>query len=169
MKAIFLTGFMGSGKTTVGERLAEKTNLDLVDTDHYIEKKEGKTIREIFSEDGEAAFRQCEKVYLKELPQKNIIITTGGGIVIQKENREWMKATGFVIYLHCEPKEILDRLRNDDTRPLLDKNKQNSIIQLFNDRLPLYEEADAKVDTTNKTIDNIVDEIIIVLDRINID
>lgn len=159
VKAIFLTGFMGSGKTTVGKVLGKHLQLQVIDTDEYIESARGCSVREIFSQEGEAQFRIYEREYLKELPNEDFIITTGGGIVIQKENREWMKENGIVVYLHCKPKVLLKRLENDTTRPLLDGDKKNNIEKIFKKRLPFYNEADFVIDTTTKSVDQIIKEI----------
>lgn len=87
LEAIYLTGFMGAGKTTVGQQLAQNMKLPVIDTDQEIVKKLNKSIKEIFEENGEAFFRDQETKILKELPTKDVIITTGGGIVIKDENR----------------------------------------------------------------------------------
>jgi shikimate kinase len=164
MKVIFLTGFMGAGKTSVGRQLAERLGVSVVDTDEMIEQKVGKSINEIFAEEGEAVFRKYERELLQTLPLENIVITTGGGMVIQKENRDWMKQHGIVIYLHCEPEEILRRLASDETRPLLkQRNKQEQIKRLLTERLPYYQEAHFTINTTNKTIPEIVDDIVTML------
>jgi shikimate kinase len=164
MKAIFLTGFMGAGKTSVGKQLAKRLDIPVVDTDQLLEQKIGKSINEIFAKEGESTFRKYERELLKTLPLENIVITTGGGMVIQKENRDWMKKHGIVIYLHCEPEEILRRLASDETRPLLQqRNKQEQIKRLLTERLPYYEEAHFMINTTNKTIAEIVDEIVTML------
>lgn len=92
-----------------------------------------------------------------------MIITTGGGIVIQEENRQFMREHGIVIYLHCELNELFRRLADDETRPLLMGNKQKQMKQLFEQRLPFYQEAHMTIDTTNRTIDDIVENIVSLL------
>ena len=159
MKSIFLTGFMGSGKTTIGKLLAEKLSLPVVDTDHVIEEKLNKTIREIFETEGENQFREYEHQFLEMMPTENTIVTTGGGIILRKENRDWMRKHGVVVYLHCEPEEILNRLAGDQTRPLLDGDKKKNVLSIFTERTPFYHDTDFKVDTTNKTPEEIVLEI----------
>ncbi|RAK22367.1 shikimate kinase [Anoxybacillus vitaminiphilus] len=164
MKAIFLTGFMGAGKTSVGRQLAERLGVSVVDTDEMIEQKVGKSISEIFASEGESAFRKYERELLKTLPLQNIVVTTGGGMVIQKENRDWMKKHGIVIYLHCEPEEILRRLAGDETRPLLKQhNKQELIKRLLTERMPYYQEAHFIVNTTHRTMAEVVDDIVAAL------
>ncbi|MCL6586435.1 MAG: shikimate kinase [Anoxybacillus sp.] len=158
-KRVYLTGFMGAGKTTVGRALAEQLCVPMIDTDSYIEEKVGKPIKQIFAEEGEAAFRRYEREFLRTLPSDKRIVTTGGGMVIQPENREWMKQTGTVIYLHCEFAEIMRRLADDDTRPLF-SNQQAEFQRLWEQRLPYYSEAHIVIDTTGKRVEEIVQEII---------
>ena len=125
-------------------------NLPMIDTDVWIEQKVGKAISLIFSDEGEQTFREYERKCLQLLPTEDVIITTGGGIVIQGVNRHWMKEHGLVVYLHCEPKEIYNRLQADQTRPLLAENKMEKIDMLLNRRLRNYKEADIIIDTTKK-------------------
>ncbi|WP_318508429.1 shikimate kinase [Bacillus sp. T3] len=161
MQAIYLTGLMGAGKTTVGKELASKLGLIVMDTDEQIVKQEGKSINEIFALHGESYFRELESKMLAGLPTENIVITTGGGIILAEENRKFMKERGTVVYLDANPEEILVRLQHDQSRPLLAKDKQNVIFLLYKDRLPLYEEScHLKITTTGKDIEAIVNEII---------
>jgi shikimate kinase len=159
MKRIYLTGFMGAGKTSVGERLSQYLQLPMIDTDQYIEKQVGKPIKQIFAENGEETFRNYESMWLRRLPNNIPIVTTGGGIVMRKENRDWMKQTGTVIYLHCEWDELLRRLAGDDTRPLLSSLRLDELKLLWEKRLPYYQEADMIVNTTNRTVEQIAKEI----------
>lgn len=159
MKSLYLTGFMGSGKTTIGKLLAEKLSLPVIDTDQFIEKELHKTIREIFETEGETRFREYEHQFLKQIPTENKIVTTGGGIILKSENREWMRKNGIVIYLHCDPEEIMHRLAGDNTRPLLDGDKQKNILAIFTERSKSYQDADYIVDTTGKKPTEIVLEI----------
>lgn len=159
MKSIFLTGFMGSGKTTIGRLLSEELNLPVVDTDQYIEKQLNKTIREIFEKEGEEKFRTYEHHFLKTLTVKDTIITTGGGIVLNPKNRKWMKDHGIVIYLHCDLEEIFQRLEQDTTRPLLDGDKQQNIKRIYMERIDLYREAHYTIDTTSQIPAQIVTKI----------
>lgn len=158
-KHIFLTGFMGAGKTTVGKELSKQLSIPVVDTDDHIEGKMGKQISEIFLEEGEAHFRNLETEALKELSrQQEQIITTGGGIILRQANRQIMKETGVIIFLYCNIEETTKRLINDNSRPLL-KEDIDSNKNLFKERLPFYQQADFEIDTTNKSIALIVDEI----------
>lgn len=160
MKSIYLTGFMGAGKTTVGKRLGEKLNFPVYDSDEMIIKNEQRSIEEIFQECGESYFRDLETNVLRSLPTQNAIITTGGGIVLKKENRDFMKQHGIVIFLYCSPETIFERLKDDDSRPLLKGNKMKEIESRLKKRLPLYKEAEYTVDTTQLTVDEVVQKII---------
>ncbi len=126
MRAIYITGYMGAGKTTIGKALSKELGIDVIDTDQKIEEKQGRVIRDIFAKEGERSFRQYESEMLCSLPTKDVIITTGGGIVERIENREWMKENGTVVYLYCDPYVIADRSHEDITRPLFQKGECRS-------------------------------------------
>lgn len=151
---------MGAGKTTVGKALGEKLNLPVYDSDEIIIKKERRSIEKIFQENGEAYFRDLETEILRSLPTQNAIITTGGGIVLKKENRDFMKEHGIVIFLYCSPEMIFERLKDDSTRPLLQGNKMKEIETRLKKRLPLYKEAEYMIDTTHLTVGEAVENII---------
>jgi shikimate kinase len=159
MNTLFLTGFMGAGKTTIGRALAEELSLTLFDTDELIERAMKKTINAIFEDEGELAFRTYEHKVLQNVSGQSVIVTTGGGIVTREENRQCMKKHGIIIYLHSDPETIMERLVEDTTRPLLKENKKEKIDQLFEARLPYYLEADYVVNTTGKSVDTVVTEI----------
>ncbi len=151
---------MGSGKTTVAEELSKALALPSEDTDKHVTKMQGREIPVIFESEGEKAFRSYETASLKDLPTENIIISTGGGIVLSEKNRSFMKQNGTMIYLHCEPEEIIKRLEGDTSRPLLaGDNKQDKINTIFTERLPLYREANYEIETTNRSVKDIVAEI----------
>lgn len=156
MAVIFLTGFMGSGKTTIGEKLAGELQYPLVDTDQFIEQREGTTIKELFKEYGEAYFRELETKALMNLTGDNLVVTTGGGMVIKSENRKLMKEKGTVFFLDCSLDEILKRTAGDMTRPLLNERPRHEVEQLLNERLPYYREADYIIDTTLRSLPDIV-------------
>ncbi|MDN4525300.1 shikimate kinase [Fictibacillus fluitans] len=138
MKPIYLTGFMGSGKTTVGSLLGEELDLPVIDTDHVIEETYGKRVAEIFAEDGEAVFRRYEAAILAELPTKNAVITTGGGLAVSADNRKFMLDHGFVIFLSCSLETIFERLKEDTSRPLFNQEKKKDMQKLYESRLPFY-------------------------------
>lgn len=161
MKSIYLTGFMGAGKTTIGKALGEYLKMPVFDTDEEIEKKEVLTISEIFERQGEAYFRACETRILGELPVEDTIITTGGGIVCKNENRKLLKEQGIVIFLFASEEEIAKRLERDETRPLLRGDKLERIGTLYKERLPIYKQAaDNIINTTGKGISEVVKEIV---------
>ncbi|KFN01155.1 shikimate kinase [Bacillus clarus] len=159
MKSIYITGYMGVGKTTIGKVLSEELNIAVVDTDQKIEEKQGKLIRDIFVEEGEVTFRKYESEMLRSLPTNNVIITTGGGIIESVENRQWMKENGVVVYLYCDPYVIAERLREDTTRPLFQKGDIEAFVKKFEKRRMYYEEADIHIDTTNKRVEEIMKEL----------
>ena len=122
--------------------------MSFIDLDNYIEKKEGKTISEIFQDSGEAYFRQLEREAAKELSKKNgLVIAAGGGTLTYPENAEAFRSTGRVVLLDIPVAVVSERLKNDTTRPLLNRpDKDKAIQELYEKRLPLYERAaDIKV------------------------
>ncbi len=159
MKSIYLIGFMGAGKTTIGQVLATKLNIPVFDTDTVIENNMNMEITEIFQEYGEGHFRALEKKVLKDLPVHDAIVTTGGGIVKDQANIEWMKENGFMIFLNADPEIIWDRLENDTTRPLVKQKKKEEVIELFKTRLPLYDQAHISVNTTGLTLEDAAESV----------
>lgn len=137
MPAIFLIGFMGSGKTTVGKQLASLLQYDFIDLDEVIEKNEHSTISGLFDEKGEAYFRDKESYYLKSLESSiNRIISTGGGAPCFFDNMQWMNAHGTTVYLRASPKLLADRLRNErDHRPLLKGKSDEEVIRFIEHKL----------------------------------
>ena len=165
-KNIYLIGFMGSGKTTLGKILSKKLDKIFFDSDQVIEEKLGVDVTMIFDYEGEAGFREREKEILKELvSKKNIVLATGGGAVISESNRNLLSENGTVIYLKSNYKDLILRMKNDKTRPLLKENNFETIIKkLCKDREPLYKSiSDYEIATKNKRIPEIIDEIIRVI------
>ena len=161
MKNIILVGFMGTGKTTVGQLLAEQTGMPLVDMDAAIEQRAGKPITEIFAQDGEPHFRELERDIARELAvQEGQIVSTGGGIVLNLDNITDYEKNGLVVCLLASPETVLDRVKHDTTRPLLAGDKQEKIIQLLETRKPLYEAITHKIDTDDLEPEAIVSQII---------
>ncbi len=120
-KNIILIGFMGSGKTTVGLKLSYRLRIPVEDTDKLIERRENKSIRELFAQEGEEAFRQKETELLREIGSRNYrrILSVGGGTPLRPENRELLKRCGTVVYLRIRPETAYERLKGDTNRPLL--------------------------------------------------
>ena len=159
-KNIVLVGPMGSGKTTVGRRLARELNQDFFDTDHEIIAKTGVTIDHIFDIEGEDGFREREFQILENLCQmSNIILATGGGIVILTKNREILKNAGLVVYLCSSVEQLMRRTAKSKTRPLLENstNRKKTIADLVETRDVYYREvASVVVDTTGKELHEVV-------------
>ena len=154
---------MGSGKTTLGKILSKKLDKIFYDSDQVIEEKLGVDVSMIFEYEGEEGFREREKDILQELvSKKNIVLATGGGIILSKSNRDLLSENGIVIYLKSNQKDLILRTKNDKTRPLLKNGNIELIIKkLCKEREPLYEEiADFKIATKNKRIHEVVNEII---------
>lgn len=154
---------MGAGKTTVGKRLAETLKLEFIDSDHEIELRTGVDIPYIFEKEGEPGFRRREKMTLADLTLRSqIVLATGGGSVLDPDNRQCLASRGFVVYLHASVDQQLARTSRSDNRPLL-KNVQNrrEILQrLFEQRDPLYREiADLVLDTDDRSAKLLVKEI----------
>lgn len=160
---IILTGFMGSGKTSVGIRLSYALKRTMIDTDKWIEKRQNMTISEIFAGEGEEAFRKMETECLKELIKTcdNQIISVGGGLPVREENRRLLSRLGRVFYLKASPEAIYERIKNDTTRPLLqvaDPLKQ--IGTLLEAREDCYSDcADVIIDVSGRTFDEIIEQI----------
>ena len=159
-KNIVLVGPMGSGKTTVGRRLAHELDQIFFDTDHEIIDKTGVTIDHIFDIEGEEGFRERESKILENLCQmSNIILATGGGIVLLPKNREILKNTGMVVYLSSSLDQLLRRTTKSKTRPLLENStdRRKTIAEIVEARDVFYREvASIVVDTTGKKLYEII-------------
>ncbi len=152
---IYLVGPMGSGKTAVGRRLAALLDKQFLDTDVEIEKRTGVDVRYIFEKEGEARFRDREREIIAELTGLDgVVVATGGGAVLDPQNRERLAATGTVVYLETSVDALVQRTRSNKTRPLLMNSDPRGVLQrLMTARQPLYEEvADLKVETTGRTV-----------------
>jgi len=152
MKNIYLIGFMGTGKSTVGRMLAEDLGANFVDTDKMVEGKTGKTISDIFEESSEEEFRRLETDVLREITEKdNLVVSTGGGIVVTRGNLELMKETGIVITLIADVQTIMDRVMADGSnRPLLEVDEPfEEIKKLLFDRASFYINAHHIVETSD--------------------
>ncbi|BAS67843.1 shikimate kinase [Bathymodiolus septemdierum thioautotrophic gill symbiont] len=160
---VILIGPMGSGKTSVGRRLACVLKRDFFDTDFEIVARTGVAIDHIFDVEGEEGFRKRETQMLKDLCEiPNIIIATGGGIVIKEENRNLLKHNGFVVYLSSSVEQLVKRTAKSKTRPLLEQstNREKTLRDLLTAREDFYQDtADLIVDTTGKKLYSIINEI----------
>ena len=160
---IFLVGLMGAGKSTIGKLLARELALDFVDSDHEIEARNGVPIATIFEVEGEAGFRARERKVIDELTRRDgIVLATGGGVVVDPDNRRDLAGRGFVIYLHARPEGLFVRLRNDRSRPLLQNDDpRGRLTQLYRQRDPWYREvADLTVETGRQSAGRLAREIV---------
>ena len=151
---IYFIGLMGAGKTTIGRQLAKRLKKRFVDCDHEIEARTGVRIPLIFEIEGEEGFRRREALVLQELTAgHDIILATGGGVVLNPDNRARLAQTGLVIYLCAPPEELFARTRRDRNRPLLQvADPQGKLAELFALRDPLYREiADIVIEGGSKT------------------
>jgi shikimate kinase len=162
MKNIVLTGFMGTGKTTIGKALAQMLHMKLVDVDEEIESAQGMTINDIFKTYGEKHFRDIETAMIKKLSQEgNLIISTGGGAVLRDENMQALKEKGTIFCLNASAETILERTGSSQDRPLLKvENPEKKISELLAYRRPFYEKAGFMIETDGKSPLLIAEEIV---------
>ncbi len=157
---VYLIGPMGSGKTTIGQRLAKKLGLEFLDNDHELQAQTGASINLIFDLEGEAGFRKRETDMLKKLTaRKGVLLATGGGSILAKENRELLASTGTVIYLRTSVSQQIRRLTRDKSRPLLQSgDRKEKLIRLAEERNPLYEDlADITFQSQNRSLESVTE------------
>jgi len=159
---IILAGMMGSGKTTIAKLLADYLNWEFIDTDHLIEKRNCKTIREIFEQEGESYFREIEKNLVIELREKqHCVIATGGGMVVSKDNREILSRNALVVHLHSSIGELIKRLQGVKDRPLLLRGElQQQLHTIYKNRATIYEGLPIQILSDGKKPIQIVQEIL---------
>jgi shikimate kinase len=159
---IFLVGMMGAGKTSVGKHLARRLGKQFYDSDHVIEARTGVRIPVIFEIEGEARFRARESAVIDELTAlQDIVLATGGGVVLDPRNREWLKSRGTVVYLRAAVRDLLNRTRYDRNRPLLQTaDPKARLAELFEIRDPLYREvAHLVLDTGSQSLTSLVNRL----------
>ena len=159
---IILIGPMGSGKSTIGQLLANRLDRPFFDSDFYIEERTGVDIPRIFDIEGEDGFRKRETRALEELTGRdNIVLATGGGAVTREENRRILRRAGFIIFLDTSVEQQLERLKHDKKRPLLQtENPRERLEKLLEERKPLYLElADLHIRTDQKFARRVAAEI----------
>ncbi len=161
-KNIVLIGLMGSGKSTLGKHIAQKTGKEFLDTDELIVQKAGKPISKIFEEDGEMVFRDLEAEIIEEASNKHdCVISTGGGAVLRDENIENLKKSGILFFLKASPETLYERVKDDDSRPLLKGDNPVGILRrILTARTPYYERADFRVNTENLSVEQGCEEIL---------
>ena len=159
---IFLVGMMGAGKTSVGRVLAKRLSKTFYDSDHVIEERTGVRIPVIFDIEGESGFRAREQAIIGELTEHhNIVLATGGGAVLDPENRRVLRERGTVIYLRAAVRELINRTRHDKNRPLLQKgDPQERLTALFEQRDALYKEvAHIVIETGTPSLHSLVNRL----------
>ena len=164
---IYIIGFMGTGKSTIGRQLAQQLEYEFLDSDQIIEKNAGITIPQIFEEQGEEAFRELERHFVETgHPNQGCVISCGGGLVLQPGLKEALQSKGMVIALFASPETIYERTRQNRNRPLLDvENPKNVIRKLLEERMPVYREAGIGVLTDGRSVADIVAHILRIYQR----
>jgi len=159
---IALIGFMGTGKSSVGQMVAAQLHFTFLDTDHVIESRAGKTISEIFAQQGEPAFRKLERNIVGELVgRKKTVISTGGGLPANPENLASLKTHSLVVCLWASPEKIWERVRSQTHRPLLhEPDPLAKIHSLLAEREPFYREADVLLNTEMRSLKDVAQQVI---------
>lgn len=172
MNSLILIGFMGTGKTTIGKALSQRLQLPIYDLDAIIVQEQQMEIGDIFAQHGEAYFRRIEhEVLCRYVQQPDTIISPGGGAVLRAENRAVMREHCYVVSLMARPEVILERVNGETTvRPMLEnrapgQSKLERIEQLLAERMPCYQEADLLLDTSDQSVHNLVEEILLWLNQ----
>ena len=159
---IALIGFMGTGKTSVGRLVAEQLHFDYLDTDEMIQSATGKTIADIFSRDGEAAFRALEEKVVQEISARSkTVVSTGGGLPANPKNLTGLKSHALVVCLWASPEKIWERVKNQTHRPLLHgENPQKKIRELLSAREPFYKQADVLLNTEVRSLREVAQQVV---------
>ncbi|MBY6035522.1 shikimate kinase [Fictibacillus nanhaiensis] len=166
MNTIYLVGFMGCGKTSVGKHLSKQLEVPPYDVDLTVEKLRGQSIKEIFHKEGEEAFRNYESLAIRRLPLAHAVVMTGGGAVVREENLSYMKSKGTVIYLKTSFPVLWKRLMKEEERnkrPILLTRTKEEVFQLFNERSRHYEKSDLTIVTDDLSTEEVCHQIIVQL------
>ena len=159
-KNIVLVGMMGSGKSSIGKLLSRKTGLDFIDIDALIEKKENKSITEIFKVNGEKYFRDLgEKISIKKLKEYNSVISLGGGAFLNAKIRKKSSLNSITVWLNWKTSTLIDRIKDSKKRPVVTNLKANEIKDLIEERSKIYNLSDYKVNCDKLSKSEIVDKI----------
>ncbi len=157
-------GLWGSGKSTVGKRLAREIQATFIDLDDYIVKTEGKSIPEIFAENGEEYFRQLETTAIQQLSGKNIVVACGGGTMLRSENADFARKFGAIVYIDAKFETCYNRIKDDKNRPIAASRTKDQLYELFCQRKSIYESNSDYIVSANGRPDDIAVRIIKTLD-----
>lgn len=159
-RPVYLCGFMGSGKSTVGKLLAKRLGKEFIDLDDYIEEREGMSIPQIFEQKGEPYFREKESEALADLPASAGVVATGGGTLLKKENGDKAKSLGTVVYIDAPFELCYERIKGDSNRPIAFNSTKEQLLERYEQRRPLYcENSEFSVDGSGTPM-QIVNEIL---------
>lgn len=168
-RALYLSGLMGSGKSAVGRLLAAKLGAEFVDTDREIEEREGMEVAEIFRLRGEAAFRAIERDVIASLPDRGVVVSLGGGAVMDPGSRDLLAARGRLFWLAARPETLARRTAGDGDRPLLagldEAARVRRLADLLTERTPAYADRSTRIDTDARTPEDVRDAILAHLQR----
>ena len=159
---LYLVGFMGTGKSTIGRAVAHKLNFTLLDSDHEIERLQGRTIADIFAQEGEPAFRAMERQFIEQgHPAERVVVACGGGLVISPGMLELLKARGVVVCLHASVETILERTARHRNRPLLAvDNPEERVRTLYAQREPVYKRCGTVILTDSRPLHDIAAHVV---------
>ena len=159
---IALIGFMGTGKSSVGQIVAQQLHFTFLDTDHVIESRTGKSISDLFAQDGEPAFRELEKKIVAELAtRKKTVISTGGGLPVNPDNLASLKTHALTVCLWASAEKIWERVRSQTHRPLLNEpDPLAKIKKLLEQREPFYRQADVLLNTEMRALKDVAQQVI---------
>ena len=159
---LYLVGFMGTGKSAVGRTVAQRLRYQFIDSDQAIEESQGRSIKEIFESDGEAAFRKMEEAFVEEgHPNENCVVSCGGGLIAQPGILERIQSKGPVVCLLAAPQTIFNRVSGSKKRPLLNvENPLAKIEELLKEREPIYRKAGTEVLTDGRSIADVAAHVI---------
>ncbi|MCY9549563.1 shikimate kinase [Lysinibacillus xylanilyticus] len=167
MRKIYLVGFMGSGKSAIGRRLSYLLKMPYYDMDHEIVRQQGMTIPQIFEKYGEARFREIETEFLKKFRDEACIISTGGGVAINAENRKIMRRSGLVFFLDATFEDIYKRIQHDPNRPIVQSSTKEELEKLYHYRRRFYRETGhIQVLTEGRTLRQILEYLVFQVKRL---
>lgn len=166
--SIIVTGFMGSGKSTVGRLLAGKLQRPFIDMDTEIERREGRAISDIFAREGEPVFRRIERALVEELAdRRGLVVATGGGVVLDPDNIADFSRTGLLVCLDARPEVVLARVEKESHRPLLEgEARMQRITNLMRDRAPCYARIAHHIDTNGLSADAVAEAVLSVYEAV---